>query len=117
VSAEFESHVPRELKWDDERLGGDAPVTYSATESVAFSFGYNHAIWVVKQELRHLKADGVPGAMFALADLRAALGTIVQPHPAYRPGHEPTAADACAQVLEMLEHGLHQISRYLGEPL
>jgi hypothetical protein len=47
---EFESHVPRTLEWDEQRLAGDAPIAYSPTESIAFSFGYNHAIEVVKDE-------------------------------------------------------------------
>ena len=50
----FESHfnvqeVERNLQWDDQRLAGDAPTAYSPTESIAFSFGYNHAIEVAKE--------------------------------------------------------------------
>lgn len=48
MSEEFTSHVPRELNWSDKRVAGDAPVAYSPTESVAYSFGYNTAVAAAK---------------------------------------------------------------------
>lgn len=45
---QFVTHNHRQLAWDDQRLGGDAPIAYSPTESIAYSFGYNHAIEVAK---------------------------------------------------------------------
>jgi hypothetical protein len=60
------------------------------------------------------KPVGVVGALLALADLREAMATIEVPHPAYVPGTGPTAADNCAQVLDMVQHGLEMLEKYLG---
>ena len=57
---------------------------------------------------------GVVGAQIALADLRTAMATIRDNHPAYAPGTGPSAADNCAQVLDMLNHGLTMVRTYLG---
>ena len=64
--------------------------------------------------------DGVVGAYLALADLqnaalslRAALNTIHTPHPAYRPGSEPTYADHLRNQLDMLDKLVSNIEIFL----
>lgn len=54
------------------------------------------------------------GARLALAELRRELSTITYPQPWYRPGSEPTAADACSQLLETVEYAIKQIEIYVG---
>lgn len=49
MTEEFTAHITRELSWDDQRLAGDAPTTFSPTESIAYSFGYNSAIEAAKK--------------------------------------------------------------------
>ena len=63
-------------------------------------------------------------ALFDLGETRHSLGLVKDamaqirhPHAAYMAGTGPTAADNCAQVFEMLEHGLTMLETYMaGEP-
>jgi hypothetical protein len=68
---------------------------------------------------RHLdpKPTGVEGALAAVSDLREALSTIRIRSPQYAPGTEPTKADMCKQILEMIEHGIRQIETATQPPL
>lgn len=60
------------------------------------------------------RPSGVAGSLLALADLRKALATIHLPSPAYARGAEPTAADACANLLDHIEWQLRQIHIFIG---
>jgi hypothetical protein len=64
------------------------------------------------QERREARSGG--NALSAVTELRKALTTIPLPSPAHAPGTEPTAADACRQLLEMIEHGIRQIEVFVG---
>lgn len=61
------------------------------------------------------KPTGVVGALLALADLRAACREIKTPHPAYKPGTEPSAADALELCFKNLDHTLRMVGIYLGD--
>ena len=67
-------------------------------------------LYNIAQELEPI---GVDAAQEALLDLKSAMSTISQPTPAYKPGKEPTAADHCAQVLELMDALLKQLAVYL----
>jgi len=53
-------------------------------------------------------------AHLALGDLREAMSMIPLPSPAYEPGAEPTAAEACYMVLNLMEHLMKQLDRFVG---
>src|SRR6516162_8875637 len=65
-------------------------------------------------------ADSVGQAAKALAlcqQLRETLDGLKLYGPAYYPfGQSPSAADACAQLLQMLEHGIQRIEVFVGHP-
>jgi hypothetical protein len=42
------------------------------------------------------------------------LAEIRLPSPAYAPGSEPSAADACGQVLQLIEFSIRQIETLVG---
>jgi hypothetical protein len=52
-------------------------------------------------------------AGLALVELRDAMQDVRITSPSYMPGHEPTAADNCSAILDMLDHGIRNIAAYL----
>ena len=68
------------------------------------------------EPLKEPKPTGVVGACIALGDLREALATIPLPNPMYRAGTEPTAADACEEIVQMIDFVIRQIAAFVGAP-
>lgn len=54
---------------------------------------------------------GIELAAVKVRELREAMSLIQLPHPGYRPGAGPTAADNCAEVFQFM---LRQLDIYLG---
>lgn len=73
-----------------------------------------HALVEWGRQLEANRPDGVMGVHLAVLDVRTALASIPLPSPQYAPGTEPTAAQACGQLLEVIEHCLRSIEAYAG---
>lgn len=52
-----------------------------------------------------------------VVELRKTLSEIRLPSPQYAPGHEPTAADALSQGMQVVEHILRQIEAFIDPML
>jgi hypothetical protein len=71
-----------------------------------------HALVEWGRQLEAQRPTGTVGVQLAVADVRTALRGIPLTSPAHQPGTEPTAADACKQLLEMIEHCLRSIESF-----
>lgn len=104
------------------RLADSLPLTPPSMTAVVLdclhTFGYGlvrlPVTTVEDQRHEHRDDPAVMRAAAALVDLRNAMADVRQTLPSYMPGHEPTAADNCKHVLDLIDHGVRQIAAYVG---
>lgn len=96
-AAEYEQHHARRFQSESN---ADRIALATAESSLAGRLARKHDPAVVR-------------AAGALVELWEAMQDVRITHPGYMPGSEPSAADNCGAILDMLDHGIRNIAAYL----